>query len=96
MINQPKKFFIKFAWRRNLIYPIQLLIWTVLRNIIEQLLNSFFNFSKTLLFTILMFLGEFLAGLKIYISKKFYSKENNTTNAKNGIFPYSNILYGNS
>ena len=93
MINQPKKFFIKFAWRRNLIYPIQLLIWTVLRNIIEQLLNSFFYFSKTLLFTILMFLGEFLAGLILFIYQKSFTQKKTTQLMQKMVFFRTQTYY---
>ena len=54
---------IKFAWRHNLIYPIQLLIWTFLRKIDTILLDNLFGFSISILFTLLMFLGELFGGL---------------------------------
>ena len=64
----------KFALRRNLIYPFQLLIFNVLRDTESTLISTFFNFSNPLIYTPLMFLGEFSAGIIIYsYHKKFLS-----------------------
>ena len=60
----------KFALRRNLIYPFQLLIFNVLRDTESTLISTFFNFSNPLIYTPLMFLGEFSAGIIIYLYHK--------------------------
>lgn len=66
---------IKIAVRRNLIYPLQMLIWTTLRYIDIYLINMFLKFNNSSFFTLLMFTGEFLAGLIFYlIQKRFLSK----------------------
>ena len=70
MTKSERKCPIRFDWRRNLIYPIQLLIWTFLRKVDVILLDSLFGFSRSLLFTLIMFLGEFFAGLILYIHQK--------------------------
>ena len=65
----------KFALRRNLIYPFQLLIFNVLRDTESTLISTFFDFSNPLIYTPLMFLGEFSAGIIIYsYQKKFLSR----------------------
>ena len=67
---------IKFALRPNLIYPLQLIIWNLLRKIETILISYLFNFSDSLIYTPLMFLGEFLSGLVIFLyQKKFLKKE---------------------
>ena len=67
---------IKFALRRNLIYPLQLLIFTTIRDVEEDLLGRFYEFDYELILTVLMFIGEVLAGLIIYLyQKKITSKK---------------------
>ena len=67
---------IKFALRPNLIYPLQLIIWNLLRKLETMLINYLFNFSDSLIYTPLMFLGEFLTGLGIFLyQKKFLQKK---------------------
>ena len=61
---------IKFSLRRNLIYPLQLLIFNVVRDTERDLLSIYFNFDFPLIFTPLMLIGEFLAGLLIYLYQK--------------------------
>ena len=51
---------IKFALRRNLIYPLQLIIYNLLRRLETMLINHLFHFSDSLAYTPLMFIGEFL------------------------------------
>ena len=71
---------IKFALRHNLIYPLQLLLWSNLREIERTLISYFFGLNSLLIYTPLMFLGEFFAGAIFYLYKKnFYQdvkKEN--------------------
>ena len=66
---------IKFAIRRNLIYPLQLLFWSILRDIETLLISEYFNLNNLLLFNPLMFLGEFVGGLMFYKYLKKYAKE---------------------
>ena len=67
---------IKFALRRNLIYPLQLLIFSLARDIEKDILGRVYKFDYPFHFTILMFIGEILAGLIIYLyQKKIISKK---------------------
>ena len=66
---------IKFAVRRNLIYPLQLLLWNFLRDTESSLINHFFEADSFLIFTHLMFLGEFLAGITIYSYQMKFLRE---------------------
>ena len=69
---------IKFALRPNLIYPLQLIIWNLLRKLETMLINYLFNFSDSLVYTPLMFIGEFVSDWPyIYIKKNFYKRKNN-------------------
>ena len=63
---------LKFALRRNLIYPLQLLIWNTLRDIESFLIDYFFDIDDLALYTPLMFLGEFLAGLIFYLYQRHF------------------------
>ena len=66
---------IKFATRRNLIYPLQYLIYNVLRDTESTLVDKYFNYSDSLMLTPLMFIGEFFSGLIVYYKqKKFVHK----------------------
>ena len=56
---------IKFVSRPNIIYIIQLIIWNVLRKIEKTIISEVFYFDNSSLFSLLMFIGEFLAGLII-------------------------------
>ena len=66
---------IKFALRRNLIYPLQLIIYNLLRKLETILINHLFNISDSLAFTPLMFIGEFAAGLFVYLYEKNFLKK---------------------
>ena len=63
---------IKFSYRRNLIYPFQLLLWNGLRDIDNALIIYFFAFDNSLIFTFLIFLGIFFAGLILYLYQKLF------------------------
>ena len=66
---------ITFATRPNLIYPLQSLIYTVLRDLEVTLIEKLLNFSDSLVYTLLMFIGEFFAGLIVFLyQKKFVDK----------------------
>ena len=75
MAQSHKSKIIKFAWRHNLIYPIQLLIWLNVRKSITMVLDKEFQFSKNLLFTLLMFFSEFVTGLTLFFYQKSFLKE---------------------
>ena len=66
----------KVEVRPNLKYPLQLLLYNELRNIESILVNKLLKFSNSLVFTPLMFLGEFLSGLIIYFYQKKFVKKN--------------------
>ena len=69
---------IKFALRRNLIYPFQLIIYNLLRKLETILINYLFKFSDSLAYTPLMFIGEFIAGLAVYKYQKNFIKKKKT------------------
>ena len=72
---------IKFALRRNLIYPLQLIIYNLVRKSETMLIGYLFNFSNSLFYTPLMFIGEFISGLLIYLyQKKFVKKKKRKIN----------------
>ena len=73
---------IKFDVRRNLIYPLQLLLWNFLRDTESSLINHFFEADSFLIFTHLMFLGEFLAGIIIFSYQKQFLIKNKTEEQK--------------
>ena len=89
MVNLGKKKIIQFALRLNLIYPIQLLFWTLIRKILGIILDKEYNFSKNLLFTLLMFFAEFAAGLILYLYHISFLKKNRTASKSKDIFIYT-------
>ena len=73
---------IKFSFRRNLIYIFYLILWRNIRSIELILVSKFLGYGTTLINVLLMFIGEFFAGLFIYLyQKKFLSKKNKDKNA---------------
>ena len=62
----------KFAWRHNLIYPTILLLWILLRRGDTFILSKVYNFSKNVIFTLLMFFAEFITGLLLYFYQKSF------------------------
>ena len=80
---------IKYATRRNLKYPLLLLLFNTLRDIDYNLIRSLLDFHYLSILHILMFFGEFLGGLIYYIKEiKFLSK-----NKKINIIQFTNIGY---
>ena len=67
---------IRFALRPNSKYPLQLLLYNELRNIESILLNKLLKFGDSLVFTPLMFLGEFFFELIIFSYQKKFVKKN--------------------
>ena len=62
--------FIKFALRRNLIYPLQYTLWSFVREIIHMIINDIIEFTSPYVFLPLMFIGEILAGIIIYLYER--------------------------
>ena len=90
MKNSQKKCFMKLAWRHNLIYPSVLPIWILLRRIVTLVLDKYFNFSKNLLFTLLMFISEISSGLIIYFyQKSFFKRKQSNENENNNFLIYN-------
>ena len=71
---------IKFAIRRNLKYPLQLLISNILRDADNYLIKYLLDFNNTSFFIILMFFGEFLGGLIFYIKEYNFLSKNKKEN----------------
>ena len=65
----------KFALRNNLKYPLELLIFSFLRDLDNILIDYFFNFDS-LIYMSLMFLGEFFFGLIIYLYQTHFLNKN--------------------
>ena len=72
----------KFALRKNLIYPFQLIIWNWLRNLEVLLINYLFNFGSSLIYSPLMFLGEFILGIFIYSYQMNFLKVKKSPSAR--------------
>ena len=66
---------IKAAIRPNLKYLLQLFLYSELRNFESMLVFRFLKFEDSLVYTSLMFLGEFLFGLIIYLYQKKFIKK---------------------
>ena len=58
--------FVKFALRRNLIYPLQYIIWSFVREIIHMIIYNIIKFRSPYIYMSLMFLGEIFAGAIMY------------------------------
>lgn len=65
---------IKMALRPNLIYPMQLIIWTFLRKITSILISKLFELKSSIIYTFLMFLGEIIGGFVSYKYQKSFIK----------------------
>ena len=70
---------IKFELRRNLIYPLQYLIWTLARDFLTMFIKFLFTFTDSYAYIPFMFLGEiFLGGLfHLYLKKIMPKKSDN-------------------
>ena len=69
---------IKIAIRRNLIYIMYLFIYYYLRRVEKTIIEHFYPFNDSLIFTLLMHLGEFFGGLSVLIYQSaFYKKSKN-------------------
>ncbi len=61
---------IKFAFRRNLIYPIQYIIWSFGREILSFIIFKLINFTNNAVYLPTMFFGEIFAGGIFYLYEK--------------------------
>ena len=66
---------IKFALRRNLIYLMQYIIWSFLRVILTMLIKHIFEFGESLIYSPLIFIGETVGGLIIYLYQRKFKKK---------------------
>jgi len=73
--------YIKFATRPNLKYPLQYLIYSVLRDTESTLFIMYLNYNDSLLLTPLMFINEFLGGLIVYLYQKKFVKKTDLKDA---------------
>lgn len=58
---------IKIGLRRNLLYPLMLIIFTTIRKIDTIIMNRMIGFDGSLFLTLFMFLSEFIIGLIIFL-----------------------------
>ena len=77
---------IKFALRKNLIYPFQLLLWSSVRDVEIFLIEYFFGYKDPIFYSFLMFLGEFPGGLIFYL---YYKKIQTKTKKAKSSFVYN-------
>ena len=61
---------IKFSARHNLIYVILLITGHYVRKIVGMFIDSIYPFTNSMIFCLLMFLGEMCGGLLIYAYQK--------------------------
>jgi hypothetical protein len=81
---------IKIGLRKNLLYPLLLIIFTFFRRILSVIISEFLEFESSLSFlTLLMFFSEFITGLIIYIYQlKFLKYNKKRTKSKNSRIKY--------
>ena len=71
---------IKFALRRNLIYVLQYIVWSFLKDILSFYMDKLFKFGKSYMYVQFMFLGEILAGVIMYFWQRKYNKKKKEEN----------------
>ena len=82
---------IKIGFRPNLIYLLMLIIFNFLRKIDSIVMDKVLEFDSSILFTLIMFLGEFITGFILYTYEiRFLSKK------KNNIFMGIKLIKGPS
>ena len=68
---------IKIGIRKNLFYPMMIIIFTFSRSIVEISIEQIYNFDNQIILTLLMFISEFLSGAIFYnYQKKFLMEKN--------------------
>ena len=63
--------------RRNLLYVIYSMIYYFLRKVDLIIINKKYKYNDSLIFTLLMILGEFFGGFTVYIYLNHFSKQEN-------------------
>ena len=76
---------IKITGRHNVIYIIQLVIWSNIRTIDKIILSHLYNFNKSAIFTVLMFLGELTSGALVYKYQSKYLRKKEDDNYINKV-----------
>ena len=76
---------IRIGLRKNLFYLLMLTIFNFLRNIDTIVMNQIIGLNGSLFLTFLMFLGEFVAGLIIYIRQIRFLRSRRSINIFMGI-----------
>ena len=66
--------FIKFAFRGNLRYPILLMVWHYVRQLVVDFITLQFDFENSLSYTPIVFFAEFIGGLTFYIFQQLSFK----------------------
>ena len=87
---------IKVTLRPNLMYPFQLIIWTLLRYGETKLFEYLFNFKNSLSFTTIMFLAEFFSGLMTFKYQKYFFNKKKVIDKKTSLqlYPIKLIHHG--
>ena len=83
---------IKITGRHNVIYIIQLVIWSNIRTIDKIILSHLYNFNKSAIFTVLMFLGELTSGALVYKYQSKYLRKKEDDNYINKVRKRSTSL----
>ena len=83
---------IKITGRHNVIYIIQLVIWSNIRTIDKIILSHLYNFNKSSIFTVLMFLGELTSGALVYKYQSKYLRKKEDDNYINKVRKRSTSL----
>ena len=76
---------IKFALRPNLIYPLQLILWSFIRSVERELIGQFYTSKFNLTYLPLMFFGEFIFGGGLFLYEYQYLKKKKENNK--GVIP---------
>ena len=69
---------IKIGIRKNLFYPMMLIILNTMRQIDSIIISSLLKLDSSLIMTLLMFLGEFFAGIIFYLYEFKYLPKRKT------------------
>ena len=64
--------FIRISTRRNLFYLSQVVLYYYSRKVVLIIINNLYKFNDSLIFTFLMLLGEFFAGIAIYLYQIYF------------------------
>ena len=75
--------FIKIGIRKNLIYPLMLIIFNFFRKIDTIIISRVLEFESSLIMALLMFIGEFIAGFIIYLYESSFLPKRKNSKYKN-------------